>query len=688
MSACLVLVPLFFMSAQVQADELHGFILPDDGPRYTNVPDGPDKTLFLEGVTATQQERYREAEHTFTALLKNYPSSPLIMASRAFLADLIAKKGTDRHRRLAIEAYSVLIRDDPSSSNTARARWRMGDLYAQGHWLVEAKALYEQVLAQAPKESARALVGLGLVLLDSSQWKEAQHAFEQVRTRTDDTRLTMTASFGLAESLYRQQQWEPAQSVYESGMRQWPAEINLQPQMLIYLADVKSHLNKEPEARGLLEKFYNLYPTRPEASSVLIQIGDSWRQVSRTDRAKTLYAAVIHQYVGSPQEAMARMRLAELDKESRAQEPKPGPQLGIEALFEGRRSAESDSREQEVMFEQTAQTYAGTKLGSEALFHLGEHFESLDRRLEAVEVYRRLSDRKGQVADDPWPATGGGRVVQLLRPWMESALNMHDDLTAVNLFYRHGAFGAELYAAQPLLLQIAEAHYRMGFFPQAVKLYHALVKPSSPPALRERAMVGLGRTYLDQRDFPAARRVFERFLLQFPASPTKPTVLETLAETLQQQGDWSGVMRICRLWLRHEASHPILERQRIRLLLARAQAESRQSRQALDTLAHALPVKGDSVRGGSLQYADQLYLAQEYDRAAEQYARAIQGSMSSSDGEWARLQLAKVRRTQKRYDEARALLHEVQSITTDDLVARISAALLADLPETKKKAGG
>ena len=117
------------------------------------------------------------------------------------------------------------------------------------------------------------------MLLDSSQWKEAQHAFEQVRTRTDDT-ATMTASFGLAESLYRQQQWEPAQSVYESGMRQWPAEINLQPQMLIYLADVKSHLNKEPEARGLLEKFYNLYPTRPEASSVLIQIGDSWRQVS------------------------------------------------------------------------------------------------------------------------------------------------------------------------------------------------------------------------------------------------------------------------------------------------------------------------------------------------------------------------------------------------------------------------
>lgn len=683
-SACLALVLATGHSAPARSDELHGFILPDEGPRAVHVPEGPDKTLFLQALTVNKQARYSDAEQLFTALLKSHPSSPLAMPARAYLADLMAKKGTDQDRRAAIEAYRALMKDDPTSSNTARARWRMGDLYALGHMLVEAKATYEQVLVHAPKEAARALVGLGLVLLDSAQWKEAEHAFEQVGAHTDDSRLVMPATFGLAEALYRQQQWESAQSVYESGMRQWPTGIDVQPQMLIFLADIKTHLKKEPEARGLLEKFYNLYPTRPEAPSVLLHIGDSWRQVSRIDRAKTLYASVIRQYAGSPHEAIARMRLVELEKDARMPTAAAGPQLGIEALFEGRRSIESDPQEQEKWLEQIAQTYGGIALGSEALFHLGELLESLDRRLDAVGIYRQLSDRKGRVEGDPWPLKGGLRIVQLLQPWMESALELHDDVTAVNLFYRHGTFGADLYAGQTLLLQIADAHYRMGFFPQAVKLYQGLAKPSVPTSIREWAMYGLGRTYYDQRDFPAARRVFERSLLQFPSAQSRTAVLEHLAETFQQLEDWGGVIRTCHLWLRHETAHSLPERRHMRLLMARAQVASGQSVHALETLVRAIPVKS-RTHDGWLQYADQLFGAQQYDRAAEEYTHVIESHGSSTDGEWARLQLAKVRRAQKRYDEARVLLHEVQSMATDDLVGRISAALLADLPQTKKK---
>jgi tetratricopeptide (TPR) repeat protein len=226
----------------------------------------------------------------------------------------------------------------------------------------------------------------------------------------------------------------------------------------------------------------------------------------------------------------------------------------------------------------------------------------------------------------------------------------------------------------------------MGFFPQAIKLYHTMVKPSMSTSIRERAMYGLGRTYYDQRDFKAAKRVFERLLLQFPAAQTKPAILQYLAETLREQTDWSGVIRICKLWLRHETAHSLQERQRMRLLMAKAQAESGQSFQALETLSRAVSVKGHR-REGWLHYADQLFLAHQYDRAAEQYSQVIQDAHSATDREWARLQLAKVRRAQKRYPEARTLLKDVQSTTTDDLVSRISAAMLADIPEDKKKAG-
>jgi hypothetical protein len=123
-------------------------------------------------------------------------------------------------------------------------------------------------------------------------------------------------------------------------------------------------------------------------------------------------------------------------------------------------------------------------------------------------------------------------------------------------------------------------------------------------------------------------------------------------------------------------------------LLAHAQLAIGHATEALETLARTIPAASGKISDTSLRYADQLHLAGRYEQAAMRYLHVIQGMPSPADAEWARLQLAKVRRAQKRYGDARALLQEVQSMTTDDLVGRISAALLADLPQTRGRAGG
>ena len=686
-AASLILVLFVAIAEPTNADQLHSFTLPDDGPRYQTPINGPDGSLFTDGLTACRAERYQDAEQLFDRLIKTFPTSVFVSASRAFLADLLAKGGTDHQRRQAIEAYRALIRDDPSSSNASRARWRMGDLYAQDRWLIEAKASYEQALAESPREAPRALLGLGLVLLEGAQWKEAAHAFQQVATRTDDERLIVPATFALAEALARAQQWDKAHAAYDSGARQWPAAFKLHPESMLLFADVEVHVQKHAEARRILAQFYNLHPHHAEAPSALIRIGDSWRQAARPDRAKTLYAAVITNHSGTYEESVARMRLAEVARETLVHAPKPGPQLGIDAMLEGRQAGEADSRAQEEMLEHLAQAYASVSLGSEALFHLGEHLESLDRRLEAVEAYRRVSERKGLIADDPWPDAAGRRLVAILGPWMVTALEGHDDLAAVNLFYRHGASGEDLYVGNAVLLQLADAHYRLGFSPQAIKLYRSLVKDTVPDAVREKAFVGLGMAYFDQQDWPAARRVFERTLLQYPTGQSRPLVLRHLAETLHRLGEWNAVIRVCRLYLGHAHAAASSEDRRMRHLMAAAQLAIGHASEALETLAGLTGASSVKTPDASIRYADQLASFGQYEEAAKRYLDAIDAPSSPADAEWARFQLAKVRRAQKRYGEARALLLEVQSMPTDDLVGRISAALLADLPQTRRAGG-
>jgi tetratricopeptide (TPR) repeat protein len=171
---------------------------------------------------------------------------------------------------------------------------------------------------------------------------------------------------------------------------------------------------------------------------------------------------------------------------------------------------------------------------------------------------------------------------------------------------------------------------------------------------------------------------------------SRPTALKHLAETLHRQGEWNAVIRVCRLWLRRADARAIASSEglRVRHLLAHAQLAIGHASEALETLARTIPAASAKIPDASLRYADQLLVAGQYEQAATRYLYVIQATSSPTDAEWARLQLAKVRRAQKRYGDARVLLQEVQSMTTDDLVGRISAALLADLPQTRGRAGG
>jgi Uncharacterized protein conserved in bacteria containing a divergent form of TPR repeats len=150
------------------------------------------------------------------------------------------------------------------------------------------------------------------------------------------------------------------------------------------------------------------------------------------------------------------------------------------------------------------------------------------------------------------------------------------------------------------------------------------------------------------------------------------------------------VIRVCRLWLRRAEAGATAspEGRRMLHLMAHAQLAIGHATEALATLARTIPAASGKMSDTSLRYADQLHLAGQYEQAATRYLHVIQSMPSPADAEWARLQLAKVRRAQKRYGDARALLQEVQSMTADDLVGRISAALLADLPQTSGRAGG
>ena len=118
--------------------------LPDEGPRYDHIVEGPDSLQFQEAVAAFKHGQYAMARAGFVALVKHDPDSVLVPPTKAFLAELtLLEDPTGHGRSEAITQYRTLIRLYPKDPNTSRALWRIGDLYVEMGWLQEAIVAYE-----------------------------------------------------------------------------------------------------------------------------------------------------------------------------------------------------------------------------------------------------------------------------------------------------------------------------------------------------------------------------------------------------------------------------------------------------------------------------------------------------------------------------------------------------------------
>lgn len=661
-------------------------------PRYEKPVQGAGAATFEEGVVAYERRDFKAAGEAFHQVVSQHPDSPLAEPARAFLAEVLL---TDRqalrpgsgqaspNQIQAILAYLAILHDFPSSPNTARNRWRLGDLYASMGSYVEAQGMYERALADSPADAdtERALLGLAVNFMEWGKWPEAEQQFQLLQTRASDEAMLRLATIGLADTFYAQRRLQEAQPLYVACYRRWPDFIKQHPQVLLKFAEATMALGQDPLARRLYNILYNLYPRTLDAPLALVQIGDSFRRAGSSDRARLLYADAVARHPGTLGETIARMRLAELRMEKITTRKGVRLRMAVEEMFLSGPAPSLDLMQEQKVFQSVAKAYPNMVLGNEALFHLGERSESRRDWPQAIKTYRELRAREGQVPGDQWPRAAGRRLSAILEPWIVKALEEQDDLAAVTFFHQPGGSAEEVFANSQVLLQVTAAHRRIGFLTEAIRLYQALTQNRSALFLKEEALMGLGQCYLDQEDYLAARQVFERYRIQYPLGRWKAEALRSLALAYRSQGDHGGVVRTSRRWLQSfpAPSHPL--RPAMLLLLAEELAEEGETGEAFRAYEAAERAGAVTRPGALIRYADFLAREKRYDDAVTRYRLALRADPEAAQEEWVRLQMARIRRTQSHYVDARSHLRELAEVSEDDLVDRLSASMQMALPK-------
>ena len=657
-------------------------LLPDDGPRVeegTRIQ-GQDiaELAWQEGYAAYKKGKWSEARRFFETIVSGHSDSAVASSAQACLAEMLLQKdGSGPNRQEAILTYKKLLRGYPQSLNARRAAWRIGDLYLEQGWLQEAQATYEQAMAHAlqfPFDGNRALLGLGYTYLAMRRWSDAEHAFANVRKRSTHDLLLRYGNMGLAHALFRQQRVAEAHNFYEFGYRRWPESFRLEPVAVRRYALTLAELHRDTAARELMLLFYNLYPRHADAPTALLYLADNAVAMSNAAKAEFFYALIPALYTKTPQETAATMRMASLRSERMAPAGENWVGLTVNAMMRNVPMPDQTDGVYHAMLRDVANQQADNPLGSEALFRLGQYYEKGQDASRTVRTYHEAALRGGN-ASDPWPMKASERLSALVKPWIEAAVNSHDDMTVVSLFHRHGPNGGQLYAHSPALLEIADAHRRLGFSLEAVRLYQQAVKEKDP-ALIEPALLGLGKTYLDQQDGTAARKVLERYRFQFQPSGHESEALRLLVNAMRQQKDLAGLVHLCRQWLIHHPSHG--ERPFMYLQLAETLGQLGKPNEAALAYEEAFNVGAHRSIETLLAYADTLSRLDRHQQAITLYLEVLDLKPARHHLEWIHLQTAKHWYALKQFDRATVALAEVGE-SDNSLIMRVAGVLKKSL---------
>lgn len=661
-------------------------LLPDDGPRLEGQSTGIDGLAWQEGQSAYRKQAWTEAQRFFVKIVTDYPESPLVPSTKAFLIELALREDSSgQGRSLGIQEYKKLLRDHPQSLNARRAEWRIADLYFEQGWYQEAHVFYEQALAHATGQqfdAPRALLGLGYAYMAMGKWSDAEHAFANVRTRSEQEPLLQGATLGLAHALYRQQRYADAQPLFDLAYRRWPHLVKADPLAIQRFAVTEIKLQHEASARELLLLLYNLYPRHEHAPAALLQLAESLRAGANQRLAEFVYALIPSLYPYSVPAATAKLRLAVQRSETTQAAGVESLEQTVSAMMRDVPQASPTTASYRLLLEDIAAREAANPTGNEALFYLAKEAEQANEMNQAVRLYRDIT-LKSANANDPWAVKAGDRLAAILTPWMEAAVASQDDFTVVSLFHRHGAVARQRYARSPLLLQIAEAHRRLGFAAEAISLHQQVIKVHQEPALIEPALIGLGKIYLDQRDPDAARKVLERYRFQFPLGSYEGEVVLLLVQAMRQQRDMQGLLNLCRTWLLRHPGHR--ERPAMYLQLAKTLGELEKLEES--ALAYEEGFKAGAVASPDalLAYADTLSRLNRHERAIAAYQSVLGKKPKLRQAEWARLQTAQHWTALKQYDRATVALAELGH-ADDEMVNRLSASLKG-VAQTVRRSG-
>lgn len=643
----------------------------------------------------------RTALETYTS---KYPEHRYLDTAWTYLGEVRFRRGDlDAARK----AYEQVITRFPQSRLIDRARYGEGRTLAARQDYAGALALFEAVLkGKNPDWTDRARFQVGLAQLAAGKPNEAVAAFEalevdaphsalvsEARLRraealsklgrdgeaitllrplaAGETGMASQAAYALAGCLLKQNHSAEALAACDEALKRFP-ETPMRPLLLFQGAEALAASGRPDEARKRFEELVSAHPKDEWADDALLRAAELAQKAGDTDAARALAVKLAAQYPKSVRRPHARLieaQAAIAAKDAKAAITLLEPLLADAeldaalaqavrlALGVAYNDAGQPEKAREVLKDQANAPAANTpapKLAAEAQYVLGiGHFDAKRYAESAAALDAYLAAKPtGNVAAD---ALGYLAVARQ---------KLGQDNASQHALERLAADFPKSKILFQTRLALGEAALDAGVFERAMPLLGAAVESAPEPALKARALWGLGWSQLESKEPAKAVASFTALLGAAPKDPLAPEATLALARAAEESNDNDAALEAYR---RAAEKYPKIERVTAAAQLGRARLLGRlghheEAAAVFEAYLKAHPTtpeRGEPTDAVLAEFGWSLLDADKQAESAAVFRRLLDEHPTSPHAAEARVALAEAAHEAHQLDEAQKLLEAV-----------------------------
>ena len=543
---------------------------------------------YQKALKEFQGAKYPSAAKMFREFHTTYPESK-------YLDHILYLKAEAEYRNTfkelnpifdrALASYKLAMREFPKSKFYDHALLKVGNIFDEIGYNLEARALYNQGLKSKPKSLYNEVRknSLAAMLMKEGQLEKAFSAFQAILRKSPKNIEAKAGIFEIAEKFFAKKDYSRALKIFEAGTRRWPGELNEKPEINFSMAEIYFSQKQYEKARKHFFKLLNLDPASKNAHKALNRVGDSYMVEGKYQHALSVF-------------------------------DESGKKLGIKFDEEGKPARDEEGF---LIREDSAETQYGkirmADIGvrsprlkiRDIVFDVGPYykpFKTFDKifvEARNVDILAEVTLSRGiayLLEQNYLKAIDEFKKLLPLGPesqfFQEADRYIRQALIAlINKYAKQDGNLPILYSysdfvSLPIgdinnaqtLLQVGEAYQSIGMFVEAVKFYEKVKVLDSQKTYRDRVFLNLGQIHLENKSYDEAVLVGRKFLRSYPRSKWIPDAMKLLARGLRGQEDFSGALKTY-----EDASTRVEDKAEIQYLIAETYTDMNQFADAVQS---------------------------------------------------------------------------------------------------------